>query len=158
MGVYGLAGVDFAAEDVGCVVYDGEGVGGAAESLCGVQAGPCAVEVPDWLLDGGHCVGLVCGMLVGDRWRVFFIEMDVSHALFNIDEHLGEHFTRELCGERARDCMCFGGGNDVVFCFSTAGLVEDILQKRKGICYREREHVLERAYLWVYRDSSNAGT
>ena len=41
---------------------------------------------------------------------------------------------------------------------STAALVEDMLQKRKGVGYGEGEHVLERAYLWVYRDSSNAGT
>lgn len=66
LGVYGLAGMDFAAEDVGCVVYDGEDVRGAAESLCGVEAGPCAVQVPDWLC--GHSAGLVCGMLVVDGW------------------------------------------------------------------------------------------
>jgi hypothetical protein len=52
--------------------------------------------------------------------------VDLSYALSDTDEHLGEHLTRELCGERVRDCMCFGGGNDVVLCFS-AELVKGIL-------------------------------
>ena len=70
MGVYGLAGLDFAAKDVSCVVYDGEGLGGAAESFCGVQASPCAIEMPGWLVDDGHSVVMVRGVLVKDRWLV----------------------------------------------------------------------------------------
>lgn len=64
--------------------------------------------------------------------------------LFGIDEHLGEHLTRELCGERVRDCMCSGGGNDVVLCFS-AELVNGMLEMWEDIDYEEREHVFQGA-------------